>query len=218
MPKAKVIAAPVVTKNDELYAMIPTGLENLSLPDPVLLNQYKNLQRRILWVDEEVDESVLEHTKQILLWNADDKGIPTEQRKPIWVFVHTYGGALYHALNLIDAMTASETPIYTVNAGIAFSAGCEILLAGSKRFAMKHSTAMIHSGSGGFDGTYEQTEQMIGHYRALMKRMDEYNLARTNIDEKMLKKKKAADWYFTAEEQLANGIVHEIVESMDAIL
>lgn len=218
MSKAKVTAAPVEMCNDKLYAIIPNGLENLSLPDPVLLNQYKNLQRRVLWVDDEVDEYVLEHAKQIYLWNSEDKGVPKEQRKPIWVFVHSCGGALYHALNLIDAMMASETPIYTVNAGIALSAGCEILLAGSKRFAMKHSTAMIHSGSGGFEGTYEQTEQMVTHYRALMKRLDEYNLERTKIDEKMLKKKKAADWYFTAEEQLANGIVHEIVESMDAIL
>lgn len=45
---------------------------NMKLADPVLVNYYKNLDERVLWLDSTVDENTIELTKQIMIWNAED--------------------------------------------------------------------------------------------------------------------------------------------------
>lgn len=87
-------------------------------------------------------------------------------------------------------MLASKTPIRTINMGVAMSAGLLILLAGHERYAMKYSTAMIHRGSGGAQGTYEQMEEQQKNYKKLIDTMRDYILERTNIDTKLFNKQK----------------------------
>ena len=42
---------------------IPQSVENLQLPDASLITYYKNLEKRILWLDSEVDDYFLEYGK-----------------------------------------------------------------------------------------------------------------------------------------------------------
>ena len=48
-----------------------------------------------------------------------------------------------------------------VNAGMCMSNGLSLLMAGHKRFALKHSSGMYHSGSAGLQGTKEQVDALI---------------------------------------------------------
>ena len=105
-----------------------------------------------------------------------------------------------------------------VNMGVAMSAGLLILLAGHKRYAMKYSTAMIHSGSGGTQGTYKQCEEQQKNYKKLVDMMRNYILERTNIEVKLFKKQWTKDWYLTDKEQVELGIVSKIVENLDEII
>ena len=52
---------------------IPTPIENLQLPSPELLNFYKDVQNRSLWIGD-VDDGLLEYIKLILYWNKEDAG------------------------------------------------------------------------------------------------------------------------------------------------
>ena len=97
----------------------------------------------------EIGDELTYFTKLIFKWNAEDDGIPQEERKPIKIFLHTPGGQLDVALGLCDAILTSKTPVWTINAGWAMSSGTLILVCGQKRFCMKNSAALIHSTSGG---------------------------------------------------------------------
>jgi ATP-dependent Clp protease protease subunit len=201
-----------------LKIAIPQDLENLLLPNPQLLTYYRNLDDRVIWIDYGVDETILEVSKIIMYFNKLDKDIPVEERKPIKLLLYSYGGDGQACFSLLDVIALSKTPIFTYNMGVAMSAGLLILLAGHKRFCLKNSTALAHSGSGGASGTYEQTEAQMKDYKRFVDTMRNYIIERTNIDAKTLNKYKSKEWYLYAEDQVKFGIVDEIIDDIDKIL
>lgn len=200
-----------------LDIVIPKSVANMELPAPELVQFYKDYDNRNIFISD-IDEDLFATTKLIYDYNASDKGKPIEERKPITIQIMSYGGDLYQAYALISAILASTTPVITINCGVAMSAGLLILLAGHKRYAMKYSTAMIHSGSGGAQGTYEQMEEQQKNYKKLVDLMRNYIMERTTIDSKLFNKNKTKDWYITDSEQVELGIVSKIVENLDEIL
>lgn len=190
----------------------------VKLPDAALLAYYNNKQDRVIYIDSEIDECTYEITKQIYEYNRQDKDIPIENRKPIRVYINSFGGDLYQCFALISAIGASKTPVYTINTGVAMSAGLVILLSGHKRFAMKYSTALIHAGSGAVGGSYEETQTAMENYKKLVDTMKNYILERTNIDAKTLSRKWTKDWYLFGSEQADCGIADKIVDNIDEII
>lgn len=182
-------------------------IENYQLPAPDLLNYYREEKDRIIWVDYEIDNQLLEAVRLINYWNREDKDLPVDQRKKIKVLVFSYGGALDACFAFLDTCALSKTPIVTINMGIALSAGLLILLAGHERYCTPLSQALIHSGSGGTGGTYEQTEAQMHNYRTLVTMMKDYILSRTKIEPKLFAKKRASEWYLFAQQQVELGIV-----------
>ena len=201
-----------------LDIVIPEEIEDVKLPSPELVKYYKDYDNRNIAIDYDIDESLFEVTKQILEYNRQDKDTPIDKRKPINIYVMSYGGDLYQAYALISTMLASKTHIRTINMGVAMSAGLLILLAGHERYAMKYSTAMIHSGSGGAQGTYEQMEEQQKNYKKLVDMMRDYILERINIDTKLFNRQKSKDWYLNDKEQVELGIVSKIIDNLDEII
>ena len=204
---------------DELMRItIPNNLENLQLPSPELLTYYRDLEDRIIWIDYDVGEPILEVSKLIMYFNKVDKDIPVEERKPIKLLVYSYGGDGNACFSLLDIIAISKTPVYTYNMGVAMSAGLLILLAGHKRFCLKNSTALAHSGSGGACGTYEQTEAQMKDYQRFVQTMRDYILERTDIDTKTFNKYKNKEWYLYSEDQIKYHIVDKIVDDILEIM
>lgn len=204
---------------EELMTLaIPQNLETLQLPNPELLTYYRNLEDRVIWIDYGVDESILEVSKLIMYFNKLDKGIPAEEREPIKLLLYSYGGDGQACFSLLDIIGLSKTPVWTVNMGVAMSAGLLILLAGHKRFCLKNSTALAHSGSGGASGTYEQTEAQMKDYKRFVDTMRNYIVDRTDIDTKTLNKYKNKEWYLYSEDQIKYRIVDKIIDDIDEIL
>ena len=204
---------------DELMQIaIPQSIENLQLPDPELVTYYRNLEDRVIWIDYGVDESILEVSKLIMYFNKLDKDIPIEDRQPIKLLLYSYGGDGQACFSLLDIIALSKTPVWTINMGVAMSAGLLILLAGHKRFCLKNSTALAHSGSGGTQGSYESTEAQMKDYRHFVQMMREYIIEKTKIDQKLMNKKKSQEWYIYASEQVELGIVDKIIDDIDEIL
>lgn len=204
---------------DELMKlMIPENLENMQLPSPELLTYYRNLEDRVIWIDYGVDESILEVSKLIMYFNRLDKDVPVEQRKPIKLLLYSYGGDGQACFSLLDIIALSKTPVWTINMGVAMSAGLLILLAGHKRFCLKNSTALAHSGSGGTSGSFEQTEAQMKDYKRFVDTMRNYIIERTNIDTKTFNKYKSKEWYLYSEDQIKFGIVNKILDDIDEIL
>lgn len=203
--------------NDMMIA-IPKDVENLHLPDPTLLQYYKNIEDRIIWIEDEIDSALFEYSKLIMQWNKEDKDIPVDQRKPIKIFINSPGGVLEDTLSFVGLLRISKTPIWTINTGWAYSAACLIALAGHRRFAMPNTSFLLHSGSGGTGGTYEQTTEQMKQYKQLIDKMRNYIIERTNIDQKLFNKKKNTEWYITCDEALGYGMIDKIIGNLDEIL
>lgn len=201
-----------------MQVIIPNNLDNLQLPSPELLTYYRNLEDRVIWIDYSVDETILEVSKLIMRFNKEDKDIPVEQRRPIKLLLYSYGGDGQACFSLLDIIALSKTPVWCVNMGVAMSAGLLILLAGHKRFCLKTSTALAHSGSGGTSGSYESTEAQMKDYKHFVQTMRDYIIERTKIDQKLMNKKKSQEWYIYAPEQIELGIVDKIIDDLDELL
>ena len=202
----------------ELQIALPQKLEDIKLPAPEMVNYWRLAENRIFYIDYEIDESVLEIQRSIIAINIADKDISPKDRLPIKIYLDTPGGLLSETMSLASVIIMSKTPVITVNIAEAYSGGCILLLAGHKRYTLPYAKAMLHTGSGGTVGTYEQTEQAQKNYKKQVDEMGIYILERSGMDEKLYKKNKSKDWYMDANEQKQFGIVHEIVTSLDEII
>lgn len=200
-----------------ILAGLTDNIVNLKLPNVKLRDYYRDEAERILWIDDTIDASALDISKQILYYNKLDKNIPVEERKPIKIFIDTGGGAVSVMWQIIQTIKLSKTPVWTINWCDAMSAGAHILAAGHKRFGMPGSTVLLHSGSCSFSGTQEQADSAKKYYDVVGKQAETYLLETTKIDPKLYKKKSPFDWYLTAEEALQYNIIDEIIDDLDKI-
>lgn len=204
--------------NDFLITM-PGNAENLQLPAPELLTYYKNLESRILWLDDAVSVYTMEFVRLILQFNAEDKGKPVEQRKPIKIMFASPGGNLDTCTCLIDTIMQSETPVWGINMSCAQSAACFIFLACHKRFSMPRATFLMHNGSAeNISGTYEQILSFVAEYQRQIEDMSEYVQSVTKIPFETVEERLATEWYITAEEAVELGMVDKIINSLNEIV
>lgn len=203
--------------NDQVLVEIPDIAKDI-LPEPENLNFYKLYQKRIIYVMGEIDSWVLEISKMIQIANIEDAGKPIEERVPVKIFIFSQGGEDTASWNFVDFVAASKTPIYTVNAGMCLSNGLTLLMAGHKRFALKHSTGMYHSGSARIEGIKEQVDAATKYIASQDKIYEKWFLDHCKIDQKLFNRKKKTDWYMTADEMLEYGIVDKIIDSLDEVI
>lgn len=206
--------------NETISLEIPKDVENLQLPNPSLLDYYKDTEARAFWLEGEVCGDTLELVKTIMRINHEDAKykIPVEERIPIRIFIDTNGGDVQIMWSLINAIRISKTPVYTIVYCMAMSAGSYILAAGHKRFALPGATILVHSGGVGYQGTVEQVESAKKYYDKLDKNTNSFFLANTKVSAKELKRKGAVDWYMSAEDALRYGIVDRIIEDFDEVM
>lgn len=206
--------------NDMISLEIPKDIENLLLPNPSLLDYYKDAESRMFWLEGEVGGDTLELVKTIMRINHEDEKykIPVEERIPIKIFIDTPGGHTQVMRSLIGAIQISKTPVYTIVYCSAMSAGSYILAAGHKRFAFPNSIILVHSGNLGYQGTVEQVESAKKFFDKLDKSDNDTFLSHTAVNAKELKRKGAVDWYMTAEEALKYGVIDRIIEDFNEVM
>jgi ATP-dependent Clp protease, proteolytic subunit ClpP len=192
---------------------IPEELENVKLPSPELLSFYENLQERVIWIDDEIGDQLLQYSKYILKWNMEDEkaGIRVEDRKPIKLMIFSPGGSLYSCNHFVDIIELSKTPVWGINVGMAMSAAFLILISCQKRLCTKNSVALIHQGSSGISGNAADVISSAKNYESQLNRLKDRVLEKTTIPSRLYNAKLKEDWYLDASEQLKYGIVETIV-------
>lgn len=193
--------------------MISEKMKEALVNEPSMFRFWQLADNRIFYLcSETVDaEELLFLQQNIICCNLEDTGKPIEEREPIKILIYTYGGDLQAAYSLISTIESSLTPVITINMGLAMSAGMLILVAGNKRYATRRSQALIHKGSGGMEGTFDQMEEFQKSYKKTVEEMKNYILSHTNIDPKLFNRNKGKDWYITDTEQVEYGIVQGII-------
>lgn len=203
-----------------LDILLPKELDNFKLPSPELLDLYADRKNRIIYIDYDIDESLLRDVgRQIIEYNRSDRGKPVRERTPIVILINSGGGCLDSTYATIAIMETSKTPIITVNMNCAYSAAGLILMAGHKRYCMPRSQVLIHSGSAqGISGNYEDIQESTKSYKKMVEEMREFIISKTKIDKALMKKNQSRDWYLPTSEQIDLGVVDEIITDLDSIL
>lgn len=203
-----------------LDILLPKELDNFKLPSPELLDLYADRKNRVIYVDYDIDESLLRDVgRQIIEYNRSDRGKSVKERTPIVILINSGGGCLDSTYATIAIMETSKTPIITVNMNCAYSAAGLILMAGHKRYCMPRSQVLIHSGSAqGISGNYEDIQESTKSYKKMIEEMREFIVSKTKIDKSLMKKNQSKDWYLPTSEQIELGVVDEVVTDLDCIL
>lgn len=193
--------------------------ENYSLPDPSLLQIYKDRENRVIWMLGEIGDEVYDWVDFILDVNREDKNIPIEKRKPIKCIIANEGGRADPAYTLVDIITLSKTPIHGIAIGVCASAASMIYLACHKRYALPKATFIFHQGScSNLGGTFNQLNSFMEDYKRDIEQLTEFYKKHTIYEPDLIDKKLAAgDWYIYVPEAIKNGVVDEIIEDIDII-
>lgn len=188
-------------------------------PSPDEYTYWKARENRTFYIDYEIEEDycLIELSKIIIQMNMEEKDIPKENLKPIYIYIHSFGGDVYQGNMFADLLLSSRIPIVTVAMGAAMSSGFIIFLAGHRRYVFNHSQLLVHEGYAAFQGTASEIEQAQLNYKKQLADMKEYVLERTDIDEKTFNKNSKKDWYLTKEEIKKYNIA-TIVNSFDEII
>ena len=153
----------------------------------------------------------------IRYWNMkdDEAGIPVEERQPIKVYIDSNGGCLDDTLTMIDAISMSKTPVWTICVGNAYSGGFFTFIAGHKRIAYPMSSFMFHEGSTN-SGTVDagKFRNYADFYSRQMELLKKVTLKYTKISEEDYEHHRKDDWWFFAEEGIKYGFVDEIAKEL----
>lgn len=172
----------------------------------------KDLKQRKLFLSEDVNQySVGDIVKNILQYNREDYGVPSEGRKPILLYVSSNGGEVDAGFELIDAIRCSKTPVYTINLGYQYSMGFLIGLAGHRRYAMEHSKFLFHDGSNFIYNSGAKAQDQMEFNRKVEDRVKQYILSRSKLASEEYDSKLRVEWYMFSDEAKEKGFVDYII-------
>ena len=182
-----------------------------------VLNLSNQLSREITITDV-IDEEIGDAVESIIrFWNKvdDESHVSKVNREPIKIYINTPGGSLHATLTMVDAIKMSETPVYTINTGTAFSGGFFIFISGHMRYSYPHATFLFHEGSTGGGGPQDagKFRNYASFYDKMLEQLEVLTLENTNITKEVYDKHKLDDWWIFADEALELGICDEIIDN-----
>lgn len=200
--------------NRKGYYDIEVDLEDVLVEGGMIddLFYLKDLQQRKLFLNDDITSLTIESVvKHIMQFNKEDKGIDTDERQPILLYVSSNGGCVDAGFELIDVIQSSKTPVYTINLGFQYSMGFLIGLAGHKRFATKNAKFLMHDGSNFVYNSGAKAQDQMEFQRKVEARIKEYILSRSKLTSEEYDGKLRVEWYLFADEAKEKGFVDYIV-------
>ena len=167
---------------------------------------------RIIFLGTEVSAEVANAIiAQLLFLESEDP------EKPIHLYINTPGGDVTAGLAIYDTMHYIKAPVGTLCAGRAMSMGAILLAAGEPgmRAALPHASVLIHQPLGGARGQASDIEIQAKEILRLREVLNGILVKHTGKAEKDIVKDSDRDYYMTAEEALAYGIIDRVVERRD---
>lgn len=188
----------------------------LQLADPSLVNFYTDLDNRIYWLSDEINNYTFDLVQYIIRWNREDKDIPVDERKPIRIIVDCPGGHLSVSETVSNIIKMSKTPVHGIALGYVASGASVIYLSCHKKFALPNSVFVLHKGGcSGVSGTYDEIVAFARDYEKQMETLIDFYITNTKYTEEEIEENIQTDWYIRTEEALQKGIVDELVTNID---
>lgn len=208
---------------DDIMITLPSTINpNLELPDPALIQIYRDRENRVIWMLEEIGDEVYDWVDLILDVNREDEKnhVPVEERKPIKCFIANRGGSVDAANTLVDIIALSKTPVWGIALGMCASAASMVYLACHKRYALPSVSFLFHQGScSNLSGNYSELKSFMDDYQTEIHKLTEFYKKHTTYDPTLIEDKLSkGDWYIRTAEALENGVVNELVSDISILL
>lgn len=188
--------------------LIPTVIEPSGQGERAFDIYSRLLRERIIFLHDEVNE----HTAglivaQLLFLNSEDP------KKDIYFYINSPGGHVYDGLAIFDTMKFISNDVQTIGIGLQASMGAFLLSSGTKgkRYMLPNAKAMIHQPSSGTRGKVTDMEIDLKEGLALKHRLNQILAKNTGQPLKKIEKDSDRDYWMTAEESRAYGLVDEII-------
>ena len=173
------------------------------------------LKERIIFLVGEVnDQTANLVVAQLLFLESENPD------KDISFYINSPGGSVSAGMAIYDTMQFLNAPIRTICMGMAASMGAFLLAAGGpgKRMALPHARIMIHQPSGGAQGTAADIEIQAREILYLRAKMNELMANHTGQAIERIERDFDRDYYMSAEEAKAYGIIDEVITAPGTIV
>lgn len=173
------------------------------------------IQERIVCLNGPIDDTVSAAIVAQLLWLESDA-----PEKPITMYINSPGGEISSGLAIYDTMSYIQSPVSTVCVGAAASMAAILLLGGEagKRYALQHSSIMVHQPLGGTKGQASdiliyanQIQRIRAQVNEIVRKHLNGALGLEKYDDQAVNDMMERDKYLTADEAKEAGIIDKIL-------
>lgn len=188
--------------------LVPMVIEQSSRGERAYDIYSRLLKDRIVFIGTPIDDVIANLLiAQILFLQMENPD------KDINIYINTPGGIVTAGLAIYDTMQFIKCDIATFCVGQAASMGALLLAAGKKgkRYALPHARVMIHQPWGGAQGSASDIHIQATEILKLKKSLNELFVKHTNQPLEKIEKDTDRDYFMSAEEALAYGIVDEVI-------
>ncbi|MCS7031421.1 MAG: ATP-dependent Clp protease proteolytic subunit [Gloeomargarita sp. SKYG116] len=171
---------------------------------------YNRLYReRIIFLGQEIDDEIANQIVAVMLYLDSE-----DQTKDIYLYINSPGGSVHAGLAIYDTMQHVKSDVVTICVGLAASMGAFLLAAGTKgkRLALPHSRIMIHQVSSGARGQASDIEIEAREVLRIDHQLNQLLAYHTGQPLEKVQQDQKRDFYMSAHEALAYGIVDKVIE------
>lgn len=167
------------------------------------------LKDRIVILNDEVNDQTAGVIIAQFLFLDHDKG---SKGLPIEFYINSPGGSVSAGLGIYDVMQLMDSPVNTTCLASAASMGAVLLAGGTgTRSCLQHSRVMIHQVSSGFQGTAADINIQVAETNKLYDQLLDILSKHTKQDKKKVKRDCERDYWMSAAEAKAYGVIDNIV-------
>ncbi len=190
---------------------LPRVVETTGRGEKIDWDVYSRLLKdRIIFIGSPIDDVVANNTiAQLLFLQMEDP------KKDIQLYINSPGGSVTAGMAIYDTLNFLQCDVVTYCIGMAASMATVLLSAGTKgkRYSLPNSRVMIHQPSGGAGGQTSDIAIAAKEILRWRKVLNEVLANHTGKTVEQIAKDSDRDYYMTAAEAKAYGIVDHVFES-----
>jgi ATP-dependent Clp protease, protease subunit len=197
---------------DEQAAYVPMVIEQSSRGERSFDIFSRLMRERIIFLGTEVDDMVANIiVAQLLLLDSENP------EKDIMLYINSPGGVVTSGLAIYDTMQHVRADVATICLGQACSMGAFLLSGGAKgkRMSLPHSRIMIHQPLGGARGQASDIEIQAAETGRIKRTLNQLMASHTGQPLKKIEQDTDRDYFMTAEEALAYGMIDKVITKID---
>lgn len=166
-----------------------------------------------------IASTVGELVECIFEYNRMDRANNLLARRPIKLYINSPGGDQNEGFALVDAISLSKTPVYTINVGQWSSMSFLIGITGHKRFSFPHATFLLHDGSSGAFGSSNKVQDRVKFDERFENEVVKAHvLSHSKMTSAEYDAYARVEYYMLPNDALERGFIDEVVTDIDAIL